>query len=73
MSSLCDDMSDCHDGTDEKNCPLKPGRCGDDVVVCLTVANGRLYFSSCFKILCERDSDPLKDFFLNQCDMYIHH
>ncbi|PFX27986.1 Low-density lipoprotein receptor-related protein 2 [Stylophora pistillata] len=26
MSSLCDDMSDCHDGTDEKNCPLKPGK-----------------------------------------------
>ena len=47
--------------------------CGDDAVVCLTVANGRLYFCSCFKILCERDSDPLKDFFLNQFDMYIHH
>ena len=35
--------------------------------------SGRLYFCSCFKILCERDSGPLKDFFLNQFDMYIHH
>lgn len=24
LSSLCDGLSDCHDGTDEKNCPLNP-------------------------------------------------
>ena len=26
LSSLCDGLSDCHDSTDEKNCPLNPGK-----------------------------------------------
>ena len=69
-------MSDCHDGTDEKNCPLKPGRwlrgrCCCMFDRCQSVAD--CIFVVVLRFCANVILALWKTFFLNQFDMYIHH